>query len=137
MASILRSRAVQEKMSMFTMPVSGQVWSTACDSRRIRTQVKPVAGNACDTVSTIVAPARAKVSMNRSATSSPARTDNAAQPERSAVNEAGDRLGATVLDYSGPADTLLVQNGTAASTRDTYTGTKRGLSLCAAESVGS
>jgi len=82
---------------MFTMPVSGQVCSTACDSRRITTQVNPAVGNACDTVSTIVAPARPSAAMNRSAISSAARADNAAHPDRSAVNEAGDTIAATVL----------------------------------------
>jgi hypothetical protein len=43
---------------MFTVPVSGHVCSTACDSLRISTHVRPVSGNECDTSSTTVAPAR-------------------------------------------------------------------------------
>ena len=31
---------------MFTVPVSGQVWRTACDSLRMRTQVRPAPGKA-------------------------------------------------------------------------------------------
>ena len=41
---MLRSRGVQEKMSMLIVPVSGHVCRTACDSRRISTQVMPGVG---------------------------------------------------------------------------------------------
>ena len=40
-ASRLLSLVEQEKMSMFTVPVSGHVWRTAWDSARMNTQVRP------------------------------------------------------------------------------------------------
>src|SRR6478672_6015479 len=88
MASTLFSRGVHEKMSILTVPVSGQVCSTACDSRRTNTQVSPSRGKACDTMLTIVPPACRTASMKSAATSSPSTADNA-QPERSAENDAG------------------------------------------------
>ncbi len=52
MAVRLFRRDEQEKMSMCTVPVSGQVCRTACDSARISTHVTPVPGKLCDTAST-------------------------------------------------------------------------------------
>ena len=51
---------------MLTVPVSGHVCRTACDSRRISTQVRPAPGKACETAWTIVAPARSSAATKRS-----------------------------------------------------------------------
>ena len=93
---------MHEKMSMLIVPVSGQVCSTPCDSRRISTQVSPVFGNACVTASTTVAPARSSARMKSSATSSAVKWASASQPERSAENEAGEAVASMPGEYSQP-----------------------------------
>ena len=49
---------------MFTVPVSGHVCRTACDSLRISTQVRPVSGNEWESSCTTVAPARRSAAQN-------------------------------------------------------------------------
>jgi hypothetical protein len=68
---------------MFTVPVSGQVWRTACDSLRIRTQVRPVSGNEWESSFTTVAPARRSAAQKVAMTSSGARSRRSVHPPRS------------------------------------------------------
>ena len=77
MAARLLSLVEHEKMSMFTVPVSGQVCSTACDSLRIRTQVSPAPGKTVEQVCTTVAPARSRAPTKAAVAASGASADAA------------------------------------------------------------
>lgn len=68
MADRLRSRGEHEKISMLTVPVSGHVCRTACDSARINTLVRPVPGKLWEMDCTTVAPALVSASANAAAT---------------------------------------------------------------------
>src|ERR1700730_16036089 len=88
-ASRLLSLVEQEKMSMFTVPVSGHVWRTAWDSLRIRTQVRPVPGNEWDSSCTTVAPARCNAVQKVAVISPLERLASCAHPPRSTEYRAG------------------------------------------------
>ena len=82
-ASRLLSLVEQEKMSRLTVPVSGHVCRTACDSLRIRTQVRPVSGNAWASSCTTVAPARCSAAQKVAVISPGERRARYAHPPRS------------------------------------------------------
>lgn len=74
---------------MFTVPVSGHVCSTACDSLRIRTHVRPVCGNEWDTCSTTVAPARRRAAQKTAMISAAGRLAKSVHPARSTEYKLG------------------------------------------------
>lgn len=74
---------------MLIVPVSGHVCSTACDSLRISTHVRPVCGNEWDTCSTTVAPARRSAAENTAMISAGERLAKSVQPARSTEYKLG------------------------------------------------